>query len=281
MKIFHFHRKFTKFYRIFENSTVLLLYLCNSNIEIMEKEKTCSTVSECPILCKVLPALIIAVGITLLGIFIRNGLGGISSNQRVVTVRGLCEREFEANKVTWPIVSKSVGNDLTVLYSQIESTNNAITSFLKSNGISESEYSVNAPQVNDLQADRYGNQSVPYRYVVTTVIVVTSSQVKKINELMEKQTQLMQQGIAVVAGDYNYQTLYEFTDLNKVKPEMIAEATKNAREAANKFAEDSESRLGKIKTASQGQFSIEDRDQYTPYIKRVRVVSTIQYYLKD
>ena len=71
----------------------------------------------------------------------------------------------------------------------------------------------------------------------------------------------------MVAGDYNYQTLYEFTDLNKVKPEMIAEATKNAREAANKFAEDSESRLGKIKTASQGQFSIEDRDQYTPYIK--------------
>ena len=168
-----------------------------------------------------------------------------------------------------------------MLYSQIESTNNAITSFLKSNGIPESEFSVNAPQVNDLQADRYGNQTVPYRYIVTTVVVVTSSQVKKINELMEKQTQLMQQGIAVVAGDYNYQTLYEFTDLNKVKPEMIAEATKNAREAANKFAEDSESRLGKIKTASQGQFSIEDRDQYTPYIKRVRVVSSIQYYLKD
>ena len=91
----------------------------------------------------------------------------------------------------------------------------------------------------------------------------------------------MQKGIAVVAGDYNYQTLYEFTDLNKVKPEMIAEATKNAREAANKFAEDSESKLGKIKTASQGQFSIEDRDQYTPYVKRVRVVSTIQYYLND
>ncbi len=247
----------------------------------MEKEKTCSTGSGCPIVSKVLPALLIAVGITLLGIFIRNGLGGISSNQRVVTVRGLCEREFEANKVTWPIVSKAMGNDLTVLYSQIETTNNAITNFLKSNGIPETEYSVNAPQVNDLQADRYGNQTVPYRYIVTTVVVVTSSQVKKINELMEKQTQLMQQGIAVVAGDYNYQTLYEFTDLNKVKPEMIAEATKNAREAANKFAEDSESRLGKIKTASQGQFSIEDRDQYTPYIKRVRVVSSIQYYLKD
>ncbi len=245
----------------------------------MNKENTCS--GGCPVISKIIPALLIAVGITLLGIFIRNGLGGISSNQRVVSVRGLCEREFEANKVTWPIVSKAVGNDLTALYNQIESTNNAITSFLKANGLSEKEYSVNAPVVNDIQADRYGNQNVPYRYTVTTVVVVTSSQVKKVNELMEKQSQLMQQGIAVVAGDYNYQTLYEFTELNKVKPEMIAEATKNAREAANKFAEDSESKLGKIKTASQGQFSIEDRDQYTPYIKRVRVVSTIQYYLKD
>ena len=91
----------------------------------------------------------------------------------------------------------------------------------------------------------------------------------------------MKQGIAIVAGDYQYQTTYEYTELNTIKPGMIAEATKNARQAANKFAEDSESKLGKIKTASQGQFSIEDRDQYTPYIKRVRVVSTIVYFLKD
>lgn len=226
------------------------------------------------------PALLIGIGLTLLGVFISQGFGRISSNQRVVTVRGLCEREYEANKVTWPIVSKAAGDDLTALYTQVENTNNAITSFLKSNGISESEYSVNAPKVVDMRADSYGGNA-PYRYSVTTVVVVTSSQVKKINALMEKQTQLMQQGIAIVAGDYNYQTLYEFTDLNKVKPSMIADATKNARQAANKFAEDSESKLGKIKSASQGQFSIEDRDQYTPYIKRVRVVSTIQYYLKD
>ncbi len=98
---------------------------------------------------------------------------------------------------------------------------------------------------------------------------------------MERQTELLKQGIAIVAGDYQYQTTYEYTDLNSIKPEMIAEATKNAREAANKFAEDSDSKLGKIKTASQGQFSIEDRDQYTPYLKKVRVVSSIVYYLND
>lgn len=218
---------------------------------------------------------------TLMGIFIRNGFGRISANSRVVTVRGLSEREVEANKVTWPIVSKHVGNDLSSLYGEVETTNNAIVAFLKQNGISEKEFSVNAPKVQDMQADNYGGQQAPYRYNVTAVVVVTSTQVSKVNELMAKQSELMAKGIAIVAGDYNYQTLYEFTELNKIKPDMVADATKNARKAADKFAEDSQSKLGKIKSASQGQFSIEDRDQYTPYIKKVRVVSTIEYYLKD
>lgn len=226
-------------------------------------------------------ALLLAAGMALLGIFIRNGFGRISANSRVVTVRGLSEREVEANKVTWPIVSKHVGNDLSALYRDVESTNSAIVAFLKQNGLSETEFSVNAPKVQDMQADNYGGQQAPYRYNVTSVVVVTSAQVEKVNNLMAKQSELMAKGIAIVAGDYNYQTLYEFTELNKIKPDMVADATKNARKAADKFAEDSQSRLGKIKSASQGQFSIEDRDQYTPYIKRVRVVSTIEYYLKD
>lgn len=225
--------------------------------------------------------LLIGVGLLLLGIEIKSGLGSISDNQRVVTVRGLCEREVSANKVTWPIVSKEVGNDLPAIYANIENTNASIIKFLKTNGISDSEISINPPQVIDLQADRYNSQNVPFRYNVTNVVVVTSSQVEKVRKLIEKQTELLKQGIAIVAGDYQYQTSYEYTDLNTIKPAMIADATKNAREAANKFAADSESKLGKIKTASQGQFSIEDRDQYTPFIKRVRVVSTIVYYLKD
>ncbi len=226
-------------------------------------------------------AVVLAVGLTLLGLAIRGGLTSISSNQRVVAVRGLCEREVEANKVTWPIVSKMVGNDMAELYKEVETTNTAICKFLKENGITEQEISINAPAVTDMQAESYGGPQVPFRYKVTTVVVVTSSKVKEVNALMQRQTQLMQQGIAIVAGDYNYQTLYEYTDLNKIKPDMIAEATAAARQAANKFAEDSESELGKIKTASQGQFSIEDRDQYTPYIKKVRVVTSITYFLKD
>lgn len=228
-----------------------------------------------------IPSVFIAVGLLLLGLCISSGFGKISQNARVVTVRGLCEKEVTANKVTWPIVSKQVGNDLPSIYQSIQNTNSTIVNFLKSNGVPENEITVNAPQVVDMQANQYSSTPAPYRYNVTTVVVVTSPSVEKVNSLMKRQTELMQQGIAIVAGDYNYQTLYEYTGLNDIKPEMIAEATKNAREAANKFAEDSDSKLGKIKTASQGQFSIEDRDQYTPYIKKVRVVSTIQYYLKD
>lgn len=236
-----------------------------------------NSVSAAAILC----GCILAAGLFLLGVQVKNGLGSISANQRVVTVRGLAEKEVTANKVTWPIVSKQVGNDLPSIYASIEATNRSILNFLKSNGISDDEISVNAPQVIDLQADRYNSNTVPFRYNVTNVVVVTSSKVDQVRKLIERQTELLKQGIAIVAGDYQYQTTFEYTDLNNIKPEMIAEATGNAREAAMKFAEDSDSRLGKIKTASQGQFSIEDRDQYTPYIKRVRVVSTIVYFLKD
>lgn len=223
----------------------------------------------------------VCAGLIVLGIFLRYGLTHLNDSHRTVTVRGLCEREVKANKVTWPIVSKEVGNYLPTIFANVENTNRMVVTFLKQNGIEESEISVNPPAVIDLQADRYSNNQSYYRYIVTNVIVVTSSKVDKVNELIKKQAELLKQGIAIVAGDYQYQTSYEYTDLNSVKPEMIAEATKNARLAADKFAEDSGSKVGKIKSASQGQFSIEDRDQYTPDIKKIRVVSSIIYYLDD
>lgn len=223
---------------------------------------------------------LLCAGLIVLGIFIRYGLTHLNDSHRTVTVRGLCEKEFKANKVTWPIVSKEVGNYLPTIFSNIENTNKQILTFLKENGIEETEISINPPAVIDLQADRYSSNYNPYRYNVTNVVVVTSSKVDKVNELIKKQAELLKQGIAVVAGDYQYQTIYEYTDLNNIKPEMIAEATMNARAAADKFAEDSGSKVGRIQTATQGQFSIEDRDQYTPYIKKIRVVSSIIYYLE-
>lgn len=229
-----------------------------------------------------LSAIIIAFGLVGLGLCIKAGIDNFSDRDRVVTVRGLCEKEVEANLVTWPIVTKEMGNDLPQMYNKIQSTNEVILSFLRANGITDDEISVNPPSVEDRQANMYSNsEEIRWRYRVTNVIVVKSSKVKQVNDLIRKQPELMRQGIAVVAGDYEYRTTYEYTDLNAIKPGMIAEATKNAREAANKFADDSGSRIGRIKTASQGQFSISDRDQYTPYIKNVRVVTSIEYYLDN
>ena len=225
--------------------------------------------------------LLIGVGLLLLGLCMKSGIDDFAHRDRIVTVRGLAQRDIPANKVTWPIVSKLTGDDLKSLYTQVQSIDSAITTFLKTNGITDAEISVNPPAVTDLKADQNNAANAPYHYSVTAVVTVTSSRVELVRKLINRQTELMAQGIAITAGDYNYPTLYEYTDLNTIKPAMIAEATQNARKAADKFAEDSHSKLGKIKTASQGQFSIDDRDQYTPQIKTVRVVSTIEYYLKD
>ena len=225
--------------------------------------------------------LLIGVGLLLLGLCMKSGIDDFAHRDRIVTVRGLAQRDIPANKVTWPIVSKLTGDDLKSLYTQVQSIDSAITTFLKTNGITDAEISVNPPAVTDLKADQYNAANAPYHYSVTAVVTVTSSRVELVRKLINRQTELMAQGIAITAGDYNYPTLYEYTDLNTIKPAMIAEATQNARKAADKFAEDSHSKLGKITTASQGQFSIDDRDQYTPQIKTVRVVSTIEYYLKD
>ncbi|WP_300727744.1 SIMPL domain-containing protein [uncultured Bacteroides sp.] len=226
-------------------------------------------------------AIILAIGLVLLGVFIQKGFKTFAERDRNVNVKGLAEMEVPADKVTWPLVYKSLGNDLNALYSDIKSKNQTIIDFLKSKGINAEEISVNAPEIIDLQADRYSNNNLPYRYNVTSVITVTSDKVDLVKSLITEQGELLQKGVAVTGGDYRYNVQYEYTGLNKIKPQMIEEATKNAREAAEKFAKDSQSKLGKIKSAYQGQFSISDRDANTPYIKKVRVVTTVNYSLED
>jgi hypothetical protein len=132
-----------------------------------------------------------------------------------------------------------------------------------------------------MQAERYSVSQSPYRYNITSVVTVMSDNVDLVRKLMSEQGELLKQGIAVTGEDYQYRVQFLFTKLNDIKPQMIEEATKNARATAEKFAKDSGSKLGKIQSANQGQFSITDRDANTPYIKNIRVVSTVNYYLKD
>lgn len=230
---------------------------------------------------KILAPAIVAVALVISGESIRVGLQKINSGDRNVSVKGLAEREVPADKVTWPLIYKELGNDPSEMYTLLEQKNKTVVNFLKASGISAEEISVNPPIIADRQADNYGNEIMNYRYKATSVITVTSSNVEKVRQLMRRKTELMKQGIAIVSEEYGDNSIsYEFTKLNEIKPEMVEEATKNARATAEKFAEDSGSRLGKIRSAAQGQFSIEDRDSNTPYIKRVRVVSTIDYSLE-
>ena len=213
-------------------------------------------------------AIILAVGLSLAGVFVRNGLSEFSSHSRVVTVKGLAEMEVKADKVTWPLTYKVLGNDMVSLYNEIEESNAKIIAFLKSKGVKENEISINAPEIIDTKAERYNTTVQPYRYNVTTVITVTSKQVDLVRGLINEQSELLKQGVAIISGDYRYNVAYDYTSLNDIKPKMIEEATKNARTAAEKFAKDSESRLGSIQRAYQGQFSIEEPgSETTPLYK--------------
>ena len=227
-------------------------------------------------------AWILAFGMLCLGNCIGEGAAKIGKDDATVNVKGLAEMEVPANKVIWPLMYKNLGNDLQALYSEIKKTNQTILEFLKEKGITENEISVNAPEIIDLKAERYSsNDHTPYRYNVTSVITVTSSKVDLVRSLISEQGELLKRGIAITSGDYRYNVQYDFTGLNDIKPKMIEEATQNARKAAEKFAKDSDSKLDKIKKATQGQFSISDRDANTPYIKKVRVVTSITYSLND
>lgn len=226
-------------------------------------------------------AALLALGIFLGGFTIANSIITTTEMTRVVNVKGLSVREVPADKVIWPITYKEIGNSLTELYNTINTKNNIIISFLKDNGIDESEIIIAAPEIVDLQAERYGNQNYIYRYNVTSIITVTSNKVDLVTELMLKQADLIKKGVAIIVGSYEYRPTFTFTGLNDIKPQMIEEATINARTTAEKFAADSQSKLGKIKTANQGQFTISDRDNNTPQIKEVRVVTSVTYFLED
>lgn len=229
---------------------------------------------------QIISAFLVAIGLTILGVFLYCGLDNIAQREGSVYVRGLAEREVKANKVTWPIVFKVSGNDLQGVYRDATKLNKVVTDFLTSNGIAENEINMAAPSVWNKNAQTY-NTSANYSYMLTQVITVASENVENVSDLVLRQGELLALGVPLSTDDYGYSIDYEYSLLNEIKPEMIAEATANARSAANKFADDSQSKIGHIIKAEQGQFSITDRDAFTPWIKNVRVVTYVTFALKD
>ena len=230
---------------------------------------------------RIVSAALLAVSIVILGFCVKWGIDDFANKDRKVSVKGLSEREVDADKVTWPILSKELGNNLPELYNRIAVTQGKIKKFLMSNGVKENEINVNAPVVIDLNADQYNTNQRAYRYNITSIVTVTSRNVKLVRSIIARQGELLKEGIAIVDGGYENPVKYEFVSFNSMKPKMMEEAIANARKTAEQFAKNSESKLNKIVSADQGQFSIDNRDSNTPYVKKVRVVTTITYSLKD
>ena len=226
---------------------------------------------------RVIAAAIIAVGVICLGWFLKAGIDDFANKDRKVTVKGLAEREVPADKVTWSISTKVTGNDLPMLYESINLQTAKIKQFLKQNGLDEKEMTVNPPSISDPEAREWGDNNKNFRYIVSTTITVATNKVEQVKNAIFKQAELLKQGVAIE----NSNAQYEYASFQQMKPEMMAEAIKNAQKTAEQFAEASNARLGEIQTAGQGQFEIDNRDENTPYIKKLRVVTTITYSLKD
>ena len=221
-------------------------------------------------------------GMALLGFLLSHALIKFKQFERTVTVKGLSEKEYKADIVIWPIQFTTASNNLEEMYVSIDSNSDRIRTFLQKAGIENEAVTISTPAIVDKSAQQYGNESnLRFRYIASQTVTVYSSNIETVRKVMGKLSELGKQGIVLTGENYETQTEYIFTRLNGVKPEMIEEATRKAREVAEKFAQDSKSRLGKIKSAYQGQFSISARDKNNPHIKKIRVVSTITYYLSD
>lgn len=232
-----------------------------------------------------LPALVLGtlfcVAMALLGFSVQNAFLAAKSLDRTVTVKGLAEKEVKANIAIWPIRFTEVDNSLDTLYDTVQQKTDKVVAFLKQQGFSDNEITVTLPAIEDRQAQGYVDPNVKFRYSAKVTLSLYTSQVDLMLQSRAQMVSLVKEGIAIASQDYDGRAEFIFTDLNSIKPLMVQDATQNAREVALKFAKDSDSKLGKIKNASQGQFTISDRDSSTPYIKQIRIVSTLTYYLND
>lgn len=222
----------------------------------------------------------LALGLALGGFLIARGLFAARAADRFVTVKGLAEQEVPADLALWPIVFTNHGDDLSRVQEQVEADAGRIRAFLTRYGFEEEALSLSAPRVTDNTGTMGREEAERTRYQVESTLTVRSGQIDEVRRAIEASGELVGAGVALIRS-WEYSTQYIFTGLEDIKPEMIAAATRDARSAAEQFAEDSGSEVGGIRRAQQGYFSIEDRDTYSPEVKKVRVVTTVEYFLED
>ena len=219
---------------------------------------------------------LIALGLTLAGLFIYCGISKFADKDRAVSVKGLSTREVEADYAVWPLSYGLNGNDLPLLYQNLGRVTEKVKKHLLAQGFEESDLRQGSISVDDNWSNYYGDRRPENKYTLRTSIIVSTNKVKLVVASQGKESELLKEGIIVSTEKWNLD--YQFNGLPELKPSMIEEATRNARSVAQKFADDAQCSLGSIRRASQGQFSIEN-DEYQPWIKHVRVVTTVDYFL--
>lgn len=226
---------------------------------------------------------ILGIALVLAGYFIGNMHKTGKQFDRYVEVKGLSEREVKADLAVWPMNITLTGNDLKTLRAEIESQNEIVYNFFIGQGFREDEITKGTTNINDALADLFNSnyQNPEYRYLAKSEFTIRTSNIPQLQKALSESLELVSQGILLGSKNTWRPIEFIFTGLNGIKPAMIEEATKNAREVAEKFARDSNSRVGEIRIARQGLFTISDRDENTPEIKIVRVVSTIDFQLED
>jgi uncharacterized protein len=236
--------------------------------------------------------LLLALGLIVGGWVLGGQIKATRLSDRYVTVKGLVERKVKSDLAIWPLSYKEAGDDLSLVYAKAESDKKAILQFLADQGIQSSEIELGVIRVVDTQANEYGGASrAARRYIVEQPVTVRTSRVDQVVAAAQQTMQLLQKGI-VLSTNPGQGLNYQFTGLNSIKPDMITEATRNARTAADRFAADSGSKVGSIRQANQGVFSILAADQSgdggdgggnfngeSSVMKTVRVVTSVQYYL--
>lgn len=233
---------------------------------------------------------LMAAGVALGGFFIGHGFVKAKGAERYVTVKGVSEREAKADLAIWPIHLVAADNDLTVASNQLQSSIRQVRQFLSRNNIDSTSVSLQGFTVNDASTNQYGgDRGVSKRFVIKQTVVVRSTKPEVVQAASERVAELVNAGVVLSSGEeYGSKgPTFVFSGLNDLKPAMIAEATARAREGAEQFARDSHSPLGGIRQANQGVFSIEPRDnvqglsEESQILKRVRVVSTVDFFLKN
>lgn len=238
-------------------------------------------------------AIILALGFTGAGMMVSGGLTGMKRADRFVTVKGLVEREVKADLALWSLPLRAAANELDDAQAQLDKAQEKLREFLKAQGFTDEEIQAGSLRVMDRKSQEYSNyngEKEQYRYILTSTVALRTADVEKMYALTQRVQDLTRAGIVLASdGGCGSTPAYSFTRLNDLKPDMLAEATRNARASAEQFAADSGSKVGAIRQANQGVFAITSRDEVNAEggctsddrNKKVRVVTTVDYYLQD